>query len=337
VEKDYGSSSAVIGPLDFAIGEGEFFSILGPSGCGKSTTLRMIAGLERPTSGTVRIRGVDMTATPANHRPTNMVFQSLALFPHLTVGQNIAFGLKIQKVRSKEIRERISTMLDIVQLEGFEHRSVLSLSGGERQRVAIARALALRPLMLLLDEPLGALDVQLRHTMQDVLKDIQRRTDTSFVYVTHDQSEAFAMADRIAVMRHGQVLQVGPPREVYEKPNTEFVARFVGAANLMKGEEQSGTFVVDTLPVRVPGKGKWLAVRREAILLGAEADGAACRVDGRLKDIRFLGSTVECHVEVADGQIIAAVLPQERGNSIPLRDEVVTIGWRHEDCILLTD
>src|ERR671931_246591 len=232
VSKRFGGVSAV-DDVSLEIGDGEFFSLLGPSGCGKTTTLRMIAGFERPDTGHIVLQGDDVTDVPANRRAVNMVFQQYALFPHMSVYDNVAFGLKVKRVPRSEHRERVQGMLRVVSLEGLDRRRARQLSGGQQQRVALARALVNRPAALLLDEPLGALDVKLRKQMQLELKRIQHDLGTTFVYVTHDQEEALAMSDRIAVMNGGRVEQTGSPREIYEHPRTAFVADFIGSLNAL--------------------------------------------------------------------------------------------------------
>jgi spermidine/putrescine transport system ATP-binding protein len=221
--------------LDLAIAQGEFFSLLGPSGCGKTTTMRMIAGFEEPTSGTVFLDGRDVTGVAPNKRDVNMVFQSYALFPHMSAYQNVAFGLERKKIARPEIRRRVGEIMEIVSLAGMERRAPREMSGGQQQRVALARALVNRPRALLLDEPLGALDLKLRQQMQVELKRIQREVGITFVYVTHDQGEALTMSDRIAVMDAGSIEQLGTPREIYERPATRFVAGFIGTSNLLSG------------------------------------------------------------------------------------------------------
>ena len=235
VVKTFGSMVAV-DHLDLEIRRGEFFSMLGPSGCGKTTTLRMIGGFEEPTEGTVRLDGRDVTDLPAYKRDLNTVFQSYGLFPHLTVFENVAFGLRRQKVPGKEIERRVGEALELVNLERFGRRRPSQLSGGQQQRVALARALVNRPKVLLLDEPLGALDLKLRKQMQLELKRIQDEVGITFIFVTHDQEEAMTISDRIAVMSHGHIEQLGRPEEVYERPATTFVAEFLGASNLLHGK-----------------------------------------------------------------------------------------------------
>ncbi len=238
VVKDYVSHGEVVQAVkgvSLSIAEGEFFSLLGPSGCGKTTTMRMIAGFEEPTRGSVRLRGEDVTNVPPNRRDVNMVFQSYALFPHMSVWENVAFGLKRKKVPADEIKRRVGDILEVVDLVGREKRRPREMSGGQQQRVALARALVNRPRALLLDEPLGALDLKLRQAMQIELKRIQRDVGITFVYVTHDQNEALTMSDRIAVMNDGLVEQLADPREIYERPATKFVAGFIGTSNLLSG------------------------------------------------------------------------------------------------------
>ena len=239
VNKDYlshGESVPAVKRTDLAIAQGEFFSLLGPSGCGKTTTMRMIAGFEEPTNGQVYLDGKDVTGVAPNKRDVNMVFQSYALFPHLNTYQNVAFGLERKKVSKDEIRRRVGEIVEIVSLTGMEKRAPKEMSGGQQQRVALARALVNRPRALLLDEPLGALDLKLRQQMQVELKRIQREVGITFVYVTHDQGEALTMSDRIAVMNAGVIEQLGTPRQVYERPATRFVAGFIGTSNLVEGQ-----------------------------------------------------------------------------------------------------
>jgi spermidine/putrescine transport system ATP-binding protein len=251
VRKDYlshGEAVPAVKSLDLAIGQGEFFSLLGPSGCGKTTTMRMIAGFEEPTTGKVYLDGSDVTNVSANKRDVNMVFQSYALFPHLNVLQNVSFGLERKKVGKSEIKRRVGEILEIVSLTGMEKRHPKEMSGGQQQRVALARALVNHPRALLLDEPLGALDLKLRQQMQIELKRIQREVGITFVYVTHDQGEALTMSDRIAVMNAGLIEQLGTPREIYEKPSTRFVAGFIGTSNIVEGlisRVENGCAVLD--------------------------------------------------------------------------------------------
>lgn len=250
VRKEFGGGVVAVQSADLTVADGELFAILGPSGSGKTTVLRMIAGFEQPTAGTIRLGGADVTARPARHRDVNTVFQEYALFPHMTVAQNVEYGLKVRGVPKAERRRRTSDELDLVRLTEHASRRPQQLSGGQRQRVALARALVGRPRVLLLDEPLGALDLKLREQMQIELKEIQREVGITFVIVTHDQDEALSLCDRLAVFNHGRIEQVGPSREVYENPVNRFVADFVGTSNVLVGAVaealvgRSGTFVV---------------------------------------------------------------------------------------------
>src|ERR687888_79578 len=303
VSKRFGAVGAV-DDVSLEIAEGEFFSMLGPSGCGKTTTLRMVAGFERPDEGRIVLQGNDVTRVPANRRAVNMVFQQYALFPHMSVYDNVAFGLKVKRVPRAEHRERVQEMLRVVSLEGFEKRRARQLSGGQQQRVALARALVNRPAALLLDEPLGALDVKLRKQMQLELKRIQHELGTTFVYVTHDQEEALAMSDRIAVMNGGRVEQIGGPREIYEHPQTAFVADFIGSLNAieLRVDEVVGTYAVMRLgeqerlvvPVGTgtrPGDSIRIAVRPERVQIGSGVELApdgGSRLEGTLAEIIYL-------------------------------------------------
>ncbi|HUP82600.1 MAG TPA: ABC transporter ATP-binding protein [Candidatus Limnocylindria bacterium] len=256
VTKKFGDLAAV-DDIDLDVRDGEFFSMLGPSGSGKTTTLRMIAGFELPTSGRILLHGNDVTNSPPFERDVNTVFQDYALFPHMTVGDNVAYGLMIKKVDSRKRKERVTEALRMVRLEGYEKRRPSQLSGGQRQRVALARALVNRPRVLLLDEPLGALDLRLREDMQIELKGIQQQVGITFIYVTHDQGEALTMSDRMAVFNKGKIEQVGRPAEVYEKPSTRFVAGFVGTSNLIAGaaaeaiQGSNATFTVRPEKIRL--------------------------------------------------------------------------------------
>ncbi|MDT4993568.1 MAG: spermidine/putrescine transport system ATP-binding protein [Actinoplanes sp.] len=317
VHKDYlshGEAVTAVRPMDLAIGQGEFFSLLGPSGCGKTTTMRMIAGFEEPTGGTVFLDGRDVTGIAPNKRDVNMVFQSYALFPHMSTYQNVAFGLERRKVDKAEISRRVGEIIDIVSLTGMEKRSPREMSGGQQQRVALARALVNRPRALLLDEPLGALDLQLRMQMQVELKRIQREVGITFVYVTHDQGEALTMSDRIAVMDLGRIDQLGAPREIYEKPATRFVAGFIGTSNLLEGTVESidGELAVLSYgpgervlaPVRgtvATGDTIEVSVRPEKIdlhLSSATATGD-CVISGIVTEVVYHGTSTNYTVKTA--------------------------------------
>ena len=288
--------------VDLAIETGEFFSLLGPSGCGKTTTLRMIAGFEEPTQGEVLLYGENMVGVPPNKRDMNMVFQSYALFPHMTVFDNVAFGLRRKSVSKSEILKRVGEMLELVDLAGRDRRRPREMSGGQQQRVALARALVNHPRALLLDEPLGALDLKLRQLMQSELKRIQREVGITFVYVTHDQGEALTMSDRIAVMNAGRVEQLGTPREVYEAPRTRFVADFIGTSNILTARADridSGDMVTEigadqrlVVPLRGtdPSGTMEVTVRPEKMRIETDMPEADCRVRGRLDEIVYQGT-----------------------------------------------
>lgn len=269
VTKKFGDFVAV-DQVNIKINEGEFFSLLGPSGCGKTTSLRMIAGFEQPTSGQIYLHGQGVAGIPAYKRPVNTVFQNYALFPHMTVAQNVAFGLEMKKVEKNEIKRRVGEALDLVQLGSMENRKPKQLSGGQQQRVALARALVNRPRVLLLDEPLGALDLKLRKAMQFELKQIQSEVGITFIYVTHDQEEALTMSDRIAVMNEGEVQQIGAPRDIYEHPNNRFVADFIGETNflpaLVSGMSDFTTVEVAGTPVLATADGRQLSVGQKVTL-----------------------------------------------------------------------
>src|SRR3954451_9054560 len=319
VHKNYlahGESVAAVKRTDLAIAQGEFFSLLGPSGCGKTTTMRMIAGFEEPTAGKVYLDGKDVTGVAPNKRDVNMVFQSYALFPHLNTYQNVAFGLERRRLGKAEIRRRVGEILDIVSLSGMEKRAPREMSGGQQQRVALARALVNHPRALLLDEPLGALDLKLRQQMQVELKRIQREVGITFVYVTHDQGEALTMSDRIAVMQSGIVDQLGSPREIYERPATRFVAGFIGTSNLLDGTVEridAGVAVLSYGPderVLLPATGDSkvgddveVVVRREKVALHRTEPPAADRslLSGIVEEVVYHGTSTNYTVKTAAG------------------------------------
>jgi spermidine/putrescine transport system ATP-binding protein len=319
VHKDFlfhGDRVPAVRRTDLAIGRGEFFSLLGPSGCGKTTTMRMIAGFEEPTGGTVFLDGRDVTGVSPNKRDVNMVFQSYALFPHLSTYQNVAFGLERKKVGRSEIQRRVGEIMEIVSLTGMEKRAPREMSGGQQQRVALARALVNRPRALLLDEPLGALDLKLRQQMQVELKRIQREVGITFVYVTHDQGEALTMSDRIAVMQAGVIDQLGSPREIYERPATKFVAGFIGTSNLISGRVagvESGRAVLDygdqgrvvvAVPHAVaPGDAIEVSVRPEKIDLhrGAPPATDGSVLAGEVTEVVYHGTSTNYTVTTAAG------------------------------------
>ncbi|MGW4569027.1 ABC transporter ATP-binding protein [Streptomyces sp. NPDC004561] len=343
VVKDFGgvSDAAAVRGVNLAIAEGEFFSLLGPSGCGKTTTLRMIAGFEEPSSGQILLHGRDMVGVAANKRDINMVFQSYALFPHLSVADNVAFGLRRRRVPKGEIHDRVDRILNTVELAGKADQRPRQLSGGQQQRVALARALVNRPRALLLDEPLGALDLKLRQSMQLELKRIQREVGITFIYVTHDQAEALTMSDRIAVMNGGLIEQVAPPQEVYERPATAFVAGFIGTSNLISGRlttagPEGG--VIDlgdgqriTVPSSAaPGAGSevQLTVRPEKITLTAGPAGAASRVRGTVSEVVYLGTSTSYTVATSTGAEMTVFQPNDgTAGVVPARGDTVWLSW----------
>jgi putative spermidine/putrescine transport system ATP-binding protein len=318
----FGSVRAVDG-VTLDIVEGEFFAMLGPSGSGKTTCLRMIAGFEAPTEGRVWLDGKDVTGLAPYERDVNTVFQDYALFPHMTVGENVEYGLKVKRVAAEERRRRVSDALHVVRLEGFDRRKPAQLSGGQRQRVALARALVNRPKVLLLDEPLGALDLKLRQAMQIELKEIQQAVGLTFIYVTHDQEEALTMSDRLAVFNHGQVEQVGSPADVYERPQTGFVAGFVGTSNVLEG---------DAAKV-VAGDAQAFTIRPEKIAMveaGATADAAHCTATGHVREVVYLGAVTRYIVQLdVGGELV--VMQQNLATSsmeaLQVRGKAVRLVW----------
>jgi putrescine transport system ATP-binding protein len=320
VTKQFGDAVAV-DHLSLNIFEGEFFCLLGPSGCGKTTLMRMLAGFETPSEGSITLAGQNLAGVPPYRRPVNMMFQSYALFPHMSVEKNIAFGLKQDGMPKDQIAERVGEMLRLVQLEKLARRYPSQLSGGQRQRVALARALAKKPKVLLLDEPLGALDKKLREETQFELMDIQHDLHMTFVVVTHDQEEAMTMADRIAVMDHGRIVQVATPGEIYEQPKTRFIAEFVGDVNILEGHvqgQENGLWRVKTSSAQVPltiddpdevlhsGQAVAIAVRPEKMVIQRDPPGAGAInvLTGEVWDIGYLGDWTVYRVKLATGEIL---------------------------------
>jgi spermidine/putrescine transport system ATP-binding protein len=325
--KQFDELTAVDG-IDLHIPGGEFFSLLGPSGCGKTTTLRMIAGFEQPTSGEILLDGEDVAYTPPHQRNVNTVFQNYALFPHLNVYDNIAFGLKEAKRPKAEIRERVGEALELVQLPGYERRKSSQLSGGQQQRVALARALVLNPAVLLLDEPLGALDAKLRKALQIELKSLQQEVGITFLYVTHDQEEALTMSDRLAVMNHGRIEQIGAPQDVYEDPETLYVADFLGVSNLMQATIiSSGTsacrvalngYELETRGTDrdVTGEAK-IVIRPERIELEEHGSPSGPnRIPAMVERVVYVGSAIQLIVRSATGEALQALV-QNTGGGVP--------------------
>jgi putative spermidine/putrescine transport system ATP-binding protein len=306
--KSYGEVVAV-DDVDLHVGPGEFFTLLGPSGSGKTTTLRLIAGFERPDAGRVSLAGVDITDRPPYARDVNTVFQDYALFPHMTVAENVGYGLRVKGTGRAERARAVEEVLATVRLEGYGKRKPVQLSGGQRQRVALARAIVNRPRVLLLDEPLGALDLKLRQEMQVFLKSLQRDLGMTFVYVTHDQEEALTMSDRIAVFNHGRIEQVGEPAEVYDRPASEFVAGFVGTSNIVERD------------------GRRLCIRPERIALGNGGEPAT------VDDVVFVGAFTRYLMLTDKGERLTVV--QQSDGSARGRGERVGIGWRDEDAFQL--
>ena len=336
--------------VDLVIGEGEFFSLLGPSGCGKTTTLRMIGGFEEPTEGQILLHGKDVVGVPPDHRDVNMVFQSYALFPHMSVFDNVAFGLRRSKVDKSAVAQRVNNMLELVQLEAKSDRRPGELSGGQQQRVALARALVNRPRALLLDEPLAALDLKLRQQMQIELKRIQREVGITFIFVTHDQNEALTMSDRLVVMNAGRIEQLGSPREVYERPRTRFVAGFIGTSNLITRQVReldghtavldSGAdealIVTDAREARV-GSPLDVTVRPEKISISAEhPEPGRCAIRGTVSEVVYLGTSTQYAVRTTDGTDLL-VFAQNAADSADIanRDDQIWLSWRPEHSLAL--
>ena len=321
VRKSYGDVVAVDG-IDLDVAEGEFFTMLGPSGSGKTTMLRVIAGFESPDEGRVLLKGADVTRQPPYERDVNTVFQDYALFPHMTVGENVAYGLKIKRVKKAERTKRTAEVLQLVRLGGLMGRKPSQLSGGQRQRVALARAIVNHPQVLLLDEPLGALDLKLRQDMQTELKRIQQEVGITFIYVTHDQEEALTMSDRLAVFNAGRIEQVGSPAEVYEHPETEFVAGFVGVSNVLERT--------------MNGKPGRFTVRPEKIRILAENEAAepgAHIESGEIRDVVYIGMVTRYAVELDDGgtlMVIRQNLETTSSEALEARGRRVSLAWRPE-------
>ena len=344
VTKRFGEAVAVQ-RLDLAIEKGEFFSLLGPSGCGKTTTLRMVAGFEQPSEGHIYLDGEPVETVPPYKRNVNTVFQSYALFEHLSVEDNVAFGLKRRKVASDEISKRVAEALELVELRGRGKAKPRELSGGQKQRVALARALVNRPSVLLLDEPLGALDLKLRKQMQVELKGIQREVGITFLYVTHDQEEALAMSDRIAVMEDGEVKQCGSPEEIYEQPSGPFVAGFIGVSNLLSGVVQNGgvrlpsgqTCLADVPSECAAGSEVHLSVRPEKIWLGDLEQGMSSH-EGTVVERVYVGTTTQVIVELDSGVRLVALEQNTARARADDRWEIgdrVRLGWHAEHARVL--
>jgi spermidine/putrescine transport system ATP-binding protein len=330
--------------ISFTVGKNEFFSLLGPSGCGKTTTLRCIAGLEEPDSGIIKLSGEVVTDVPTHKRNVGLVFQDLALFPHMNVFDNIAFGLKMKNVDEKEIEERVKESLELVGLKGLEKRRIHQLSGGQRQRVALCRSLIPEPDVLLLDEPLGALDLKIRRRMTVELRRIQKEVKKTFIYVTHDQTEAIVMSDRIAVMRTGKIKQIGESREIYSHPKDPFIASFIGeAVNIIRGKCKLGVFVGKKLekPVKVEARKELLnipavlSIRPERIRMAKNLKNLDNILDAKISSALFKGMYHEYEVEIGKDLIIKVFVPYVGPSTTFKVNDTVQIGWNKEDTVII--
>lgn len=343
-----GSEKAVIKDLSLNVKKGEFLTLLGPSGCGKTTTLRMIAGFEQPTSGNIIIDGEDITNKSPHERCVNTVFQNYALFPHMNIFDNIAFGLKMKKVSKEEIKERVFEMLHMIQLEGYEKRMPSQLSGGQMQRVAIARAVINNPKVLLLDEPLGALDLKLRKAMQIELKHLQKRLGITFIFVTHDQEEALTMSDRIVVMKEGNIEQLGTPDEIYERPITKFVADFIGETNILEGKvkkiksneammqvgSEEDIIRVSSMNLSI-GQEICVALRPERIKLKANPEEGDVYLKGRLKDRIYTGMAYKTIIELSNGKEITVNEPVNEKHDLSKDGNFVFLTWKLTESVVM--
>jgi putative spermidine/putrescine transport system ATP-binding protein len=343
LQKTFGGNR-VVQDFDLAVQQGEFVSFLGPSGCGKTTTLRMVAGFEQPDSGRIAIGGQDVTGLRANQRNIGMVFQSYALFPNMTVAQNIAYGLKIAKRPKKETAERVQEMLALIKLPKLGDRFPSQLSGGQQQRVALARALSVNPQVLLLDEPLSALDAKSRISLREEIRLVQRKLGITTIYVTHDQEEALSISDRIVVMSEGRIEQVGTPFEIYNHPRTRFVASFVGTLSILRGDvrdAESGRVAIDGQEVRAArglghlanGKAHSFALRPEAVTLGAAGNGRNA-LRGRIEQVSFLGSIIRIRVDLGENAVLLDAL-NNPGAPPPEYGSEVTVNFSPDDLLAL--
>ena len=349
IHRSFGHVQALRG-VSFDVAEGEFLVLLGPSGSGKTTILRVIAGFEQLTEGNVDIRGRPIADVPPNRRDIGVVFQHFALFPHLTVFRNVAFGLEMRRVPRHELRERVAEALEMVRLVGFDDRMPNQLSGGQQQRVALARALVTRPAVLLLDEPLGSLDPHLRVEMQGEIRRLQQALAITAIMVTHDQEEAMTMADRIALLHEGRLQQIGTPREIYEAPASAFVARFIGAANIfdvIEAHAHDGTLRVATqggltltavaTQTNPPGGNTSVVVRPESIRFGTMTAGLENVFRGRVTSITYMGAVTRCQVAIADNLEVTATLPTAAGHRPMSLGDEVSLGWPAASTILVPD
>ena len=343
LEKHYGATKAVAG-IDLSVGHGEFVTLLGPSGCGKTTTLALIAGFVAPSAGEIHLKGRSVADLPAFRRDIGVVFQDYALFPHMTAAENVAFGLRMRKVSPTDIARRVSEALDLVQLKGLGERRPLQMSGGQRQRVALARALVINPTVLLLDEPLSNLDLKLREEMRVEIVSIQRRLNITTVFVTHDQSEALVMSDRIAVMHAGTIEQVGSPADIYERPATRFVAEFIGRMNLFSGRVSNSRSVqtaggIDialpvpgTMPIGAPVS---VAVRPERVRLTKERPAQGLALAGTVRQMFYLGATREYRIDLDGGERGVVETPNDGTIGRFACGDAVWLTASFEDCRLI--
>jgi putative spermidine/putrescine transport system ATP-binding protein len=348
LEKRYGTVAALL-PTTLDVGSGEFFAIIGPSGSGKSTLLGVTAGFIPASGGQILVDGRDLVGEPPYTRNIGMVFQNYSLFPHMSVAENIAFPLKMRRLPPADIAAKVARMLEAVRLAGFGDRRPPQLSGGQQQRVALARAAVYDPLLLLMDEPLGALDKNLREEMQDEVKRFQAVIGTTVIYVTHDQQEAACMADRIAVMNNGAIIQIATPRVLYENPHTSFVASFVGEANLMKIEQiagggasgctarVAGGRIVRTAAPTLPASRSVLLVRPENIILGDERAQAENRFPGLIADVVYTAGSIRYRVRLADDLILTVRVPSRHGIVLHAVGDTVTVTWRASDTIIVAE
>lgn len=348
IGKSFGPAK-VLSDVSLEIADGEFFSLLGPSGCGKTTLLRIIGGQESGDCGKILLNGIDITTTPPSKRPVHMIFQRLALFPHLNVRNNIAFGLRLKKMKSNEITRQVDDVLTLVRLEGFGDRKIATLSGGQQQRVAVARAIVNEPKLLLLDEPLSALDLKLRQKMQSELRNLQKKLGMTFVFVTHDQDEALSLSDRIAVMNHGVIEQVGTPEAIYRRPESPFVAGFVGAANFFNGNCLDGerVAVAGADVLGQPVAGKWQArsgseatviVRPEHMLMsrmGTSKSSSNRGIIAKVESLVFRGGHTEVYCRVDTGQTKPTLVSCFVESELPGPGTLVALTWQKEHAVVM--
>jgi spermidine/putrescine ABC transporter ATP-binding subunit len=336
VEKSFDGKVRVVDRVDLTVHPGEFFALLGPSGCGKTTTLRMIAGFEIPDAGHILVGGQDVTDMPVHKRDMGMIFQSYALFPHRTVAENVAFGLRMRAIAKSEIKERVTQALRLVALEGYEDRRPAQLSGGQQQRVALARAIVIRPRVLLCDEPLAALDRKLRQSMQFELKSLQQELGVTTIFVTHDQEEAMTISDRIAVMNAGRIEQIGSPREIYDRPTTRFVSDFIGEINLFEGEWRDGAFIVDGKVLPAPAAAQagkaTVAIRPERMHLTQNVETA---LKGRVRTSTFVSGQMIYHIVLENGRELT-VKETNTGVARPIGAQV-GVDWEPNDVVILNE